>query len=57
MSYCQFENTYHDLKDCLDSLEAAGSAGEVILNANEYEKPYVKKLIALCKDIAENFGD
>lgn len=55
MSYCRFENTYGDLKDCLEALRKAGSAEELISNANEYEKRYIKKLIALCADIAEEF--
>lgn len=57
MSYCRFENTYSDLKDCLEALERAGSVEELIEEANEREKPYIKKLLSLCAQITEEFKD
>jgi len=52
MSYCRFENTYGDLKDCYDALEEK-SLDEL----SEKEKKYAKKLIKMCKDIADDFLD
>ena len=48
MSYCRFENTYNDLKDCE---EALAYIGEI----SESETKYKNKLIDLCKEISENF--
>lgn len=56
MSYCRFENTYNDLLECQQELEA-NSIRDIELNANEYEKPYIRKLIALCKEIADDYYD
>lgn len=57
MSYCRFENTYQDLQDCYDSLTEAGSIEEIEKTANQYEKPYIRKLVELCKDIVAEFGE
>lgn len=50
MSYCRFQNTFEDLIDCKDALYN----GDI---ERTEEKRYAKKLIALCKEIAENFED
>lgn len=47
MSYCRFYNTYYDLIDCKNALY-----NEDI--SSYEEKNYAKKLIELCKEIAEN---
>jgi hypothetical protein len=57
MSYCRFENTYQDLQDCYDALQESGSVNELEKDRNEYEKKYVRKLVEMCKNIAEEFGD
>lgn len=57
MGYCRFENTYHDLQECYNVLVEAGSVEEVEEGANQYEKKYIRKLVALCKDIAAEFVD
>jgi hypothetical protein len=57
MGYCRFENTYNDLQDCLDALCDEGGIEGVEEGANKYEKPYVRKLVELCQEIAESFGD
>jgi hypothetical protein len=49
MGYCRFENTYKDLCDCEEYF------GDDDLSISE--KNYRDKLIALCKDITENYGD
>lgn len=55
MSYCRFENTYRDLKECSNALENEGGVQGIEEEANEYEREYVKKLIKLCKDITEEW--
>jgi hypothetical protein len=50
MSYCRFENTYNDIKECLIAME------------NEYElsdseQYYKEKLIKLCTSISEHFDE
>lgn len=57
MSYCRFENTYSDLRDCYDALSEAGSIEEIENDANQYEKKYIRKLVELCKDIVADFGE
>ena len=49
MSYCRFYNTYHDLVDCKDALYN----GDI---ESWEEKRYAKKLIELCKEIAEDYS-
>ena len=56
MSYCRFENTYQDLEDCQDALQMRGVKG-IEEEASQYEKPYIRRLIELCKDIVEEFED
>jgi len=56
MSYCRFENTYGDLEDCAYALRETGIQ-EYVNDANEYEKPYIRRLIELCQDIVEEFGE
>ena len=52
MSYCRFENTYHDLRDCHENL-----AGKL----SDSETRYRHKLIKLCEtilqDVNYNFTD
>ena len=55
MSYCRFENTYNDLRDCQEELDN-NSVEDLEKHANEYEKPYIRKLVELCKRIAEEHG-
>ena len=35
MSYCKFQNTFQDLKDCLHNMEDAGSLDELELSNDE----------------------
>lgn len=55
MSYCRFENTYNDLKDCYEALGEVNNLEELEKSANEYEKPYIRKLIKLCARIAADY--
>jgi len=47
MSYCRFENTYKDLKDCWEN----GFTWEE--PQSESELKFRKLLVKLCKEIAE----
>jgi hypothetical protein len=53
MAHCRFENTYKDLSDCMDVLSDCGNLKEFIESLNQYEKPFVKRLIKLCAEISE----
>ena len=50
MSYCQFENTAKDLKDCFDH---RGDKSEELSKSEEIARI---KIIKLAKNIIENFG-
>lgn len=47
MSYCRFENAFHDLEECALFIE-----DETLLSSDS-ERYYRKKLIELCKNIVE----
>lgn len=49
MSYCRFENTFNDLRDCSDNMEKEG--------LSQVETVKRQQLIELCIEIAENYGD
>ncbi len=44
MSYCRFQNTYQDLKDCIESLDRTD-----IKDLPDIEKKYALKLRELCE--------
>lgn len=50
MSYCRFQNTSMDMRDCLDSL----SEGKRL--SDEEYKAY-ERLVELAKELVEDFGD
>jgi len=50
MSYCKFRNTLDDLRDCLDYI------GDPVTCDDEEERAR-KRLIKLCKDIADEYAD
>lgn len=49
MSYCRFENTVSDLKDCLDHMDEK--------DLSPYEERARRRLIKICVEIAEDYGD
>lgn len=49
MSYCRFENTLADLKDCRDNMEEEPES--------ESEKKARLQLIKLCKSIADDYWE
>ena len=48
MSYCRFENTLNDLRDCYDNLDE---------EVDGTEKSSKESLIKLCKYITEEYGE
>ena len=46
MSYCRFENTARDLRDCLDAIE-----NEEIDDLSSYEKDGLESLLEYCETI------
>ena len=46
MSYCRFENTARDLRDCLDAIE-----NEEIDDLSSYEKDGLESLLEYCEAI------
>ena len=52
MSYCRFENTLKDLRDCK---EALGNIYVGVAEMCSYEKNALPKLIELCKSISDNW--
>jgi hypothetical protein len=49
MSYCRFQNTLSDLRDCEEHIDDN--------DLSESEKRAKEKLINLCKKIAEDFEE
>ncbi len=47
MSYCRFENTYADLRDCFNNWAVN----------SESEEEYQALLVKLCEEIAKYYGD
>lgn len=47
MSYCRFENTLDDLRDCYDNWEE---------ETNEREERKKKKMMELCRQIVDDYG-
>ena len=50
MSYCRFENTYDDLRDCYDHLHD-------VEDLSESEADYRERMIKLCEEIARWYGE
>lgn len=59
MPHCRFENTYKALQECQDVLDdfCFDDLKDLEDDANEYEKPYIRKLIAKCKLIGDEFSE
>lgn len=58
MSYCRFQNTLNDLRDCANALEELQENEVMPLPGGELsmeEAHAAKRLIELCKTIAEGF--
>lgn len=48
MSYCRFQNTLSDLRDCYNNMDE---------DLSDEEEKAKNRLIKLCKQIADNYGD
>ena len=46
MSYCRFENTLRDIRDCYDNMEGS---------VNEREFEMRKQLVGMCMSIADEY--
>jgi hypothetical protein len=57
MSHCRFKNTYEDLVDCMEAIDEAGGLANLLEKVDPYEKPFVKRLIALCSGMHGFYGD
>ena len=53
MSYCQYQNTLGEMEVCQERMQSNEQGHE---DMSEEEKSAKLNLIALCKDIAEEFG-
>jgi hypothetical protein len=49
MSYCRFENTAADLRDCLENMDDC--------DLSESEKRARKRIIKMAKQITDDYGD
>lgn len=49
MSYCRFENTLNDLRDCMDNMDDR--------ELSERETKARERLIKLCEEIAVDYGE
>ena len=47
MSYCRFENTARDLRDCLDAIENGARTEDL----NSYERNGLEDLLSICETI------
>ena len=56
MSYCRMEGTFQELSVCKDKLDCFINERENCISS-EGERNYAKKLIALCREIADNFSE
>ena len=54
MSYCRFQNTSNDLFDCLCALRDGDGDDEKL--TDKYEIAAKKRLLELCRQIADEFG-
>lgn len=55
MSYCRFENTFLDMRDCEIALNEI--SGNIEQLESESEQKYAKLFITLCKRIASDYED
>lgn len=57
MSYCKFENTVIDMRDCINTLhDFDGNIEEMMTSASSpYEARAMKKFLRLCEEVANEF--
>ncbi len=54
MSYCMFENTLRDLRECAERMDELLSAEEQSIRLSESEERARKALVTLCRRIARD---
>jgi hypothetical protein len=54
MSYCRFQNTLNDLRDCAEALDYGDAEDE---NLSTEEKRAKEALIKVCSRIAADYGE
>ena len=52
MSYCRFQNTLDDLRDCRDALMEMGDYEKEL---DEEEARAAKRLLRICRELADDF--
>lgn len=52
MSYCMFQNTLQDLRQCAERL---GEIGDELDELSEDEQRSARRMISICSDIAEQY--
>lgn len=61
MSYCRFNNTYGDLKDCVQAMEEAMDEGvslkEFTREMSKDELMYFQRMATLCSRMIEAYSD
>lgn len=50
MSYCRWENTANDLRDCMNSLTDVYDINEWFAELSEYEQQGFRRVMSLVKD-------
>ena len=55
MSYCRFENTTTDMRDCIEELENEGYELELMQSdMSSHEAIALKQFIKMCRDVSES---
>ena len=55
MSYCRFENTLGDMRDCLHAIQSSGSV-ENYLNEEDpssYERGAIREMLEIVQELAQ----
>ena len=53
MSYCRFQNTELDLRDCNNEMDDAYTLNDMDLSSDEYKA--MLRLVNLCQDVLDNY--
>lgn len=54
MSYCMFQNTLGDLRQCADRLD---EIRDEFAELSEDEQRAARRMISICRDIAEQYSE
>lgn len=56
MSYCRFENTVQDLRDCYENWESLVEKETDEESPNEHELRARATMLKICQNIVDNYG-